>query len=294
MTVTEIVVQTQPSFVEWIAATATAASAGVIAWQAWQTRRSVQASEDAVQIAQAALTESQLARIESGVPRLTVTTPMIPEAEKLWRRDGFQRVMIAEDEIFKLPRDADLILGFEHTFTVRNDGPGTVLPLTRASESVSVQGFAEPIPPNSERVFTFAVRRTVAEWVTLLKPEVAISTKEVDGESERTVHPVCASVDVVYSGPRDSDVDEIHTVSLRGSALVAVSDAQGDWRRYSDFEWDGTLRARVAPAIRNYWRSRSAGVRFDTHADIAGTVLASKPLSSRKRAPKARTNPGRG
>ncbi|WP_144877535.1 tetratricopeptide repeat protein [Microbacterium sp. 1.5R] len=267
MTVTDIVVQTQPSALEWIAAGATAVSAVVIAWQAWQTRRSVQASEKAVDVAQAALTESQLARVENGVPRLIVTTAFYVGAEKLWRWEQGQTVEIEQGHIFKLPRDADMMLTCRHKFSIRNDGPGTVVPKFKASPSTSVMTATEPIPPGTEKEFVFTMRKSVAEWVSLLTP--------VPSEDERKVYPVSGTVDVIYSGPRDSDVDEIHPVIIRGSALVAVEDAEGDWRRYEDFEWQQSLTARVAPATRTYWRSRSANVKFDTQPIAQGEIAAS-------------------
>ncbi|MFK3678692.1 hypothetical protein ACI2IP_13250 [Microbacterium sp. NPDC090218] len=267
MSVTDIVVQTQPSALEWIAAGATALSAVVIAWQAWQTRRSVQASEKAVDVAQAALTESQLARVENGVPRLIVTSAFFVGADKLWRRDQQGEISeVEEGQIFKLPRDADMMLTCRHTFSIRNDGPGTVVPKFKSSPSTSVMTPPEPIPPGTEKEFIFTMRKSAAEWVSLLTP--------ISSGSESTVYPVSGTVDVIYSGPRDSDVDETHPVIVRGSALIAVEDAEGDWRRYGSFEWQQSLTARVAPATRTYWRSRSANVKFDTQPIAQGEIAA--------------------
>jgi hypothetical protein len=263
MSVTDIVVQTQPSALEWIAAGATALSAVVIAWQAWQTRRSVQASEKAVEVAQAALTESQLARVESGVPRLIVTTSAFPASEKLWRHDVSPSVLVAETDVFKLPRDAKTGLSFSHTFKVRNDGPGTVAPRFSGSGGAWVHFSPEPILSGTEKEYTFTVRLSVARWVKILASE----TPGDEAES-----PICATIDVVYSGPRDSDVDETHRIIVRGSALQAVEDAEGDWRRYKDDDWNTTVTARVAPATRTYWRSRSANVKFDTQPIAQGEI----------------------
>lgn len=256
MTVTDIVVQTQPSALEWIAAGATVLSAGVIAWQAWLTRRSVQASDRAVEVAQAALTESQLARIESGVPRLTVTTNMLFADQQLWRIRDNGSDPVNEDDVFKLPRDADVRLWLSHGFTVRNDGPGTVIPRISWGTSIWSNPDASPLPPGAEKHYSFVVSHTVSEWVDLLKTSY--------GEDMRTVFPVAGKIYFQYAGPRDSDVDEMHVVVVRGSALVAVDDAKGDWRRANGSDHFSSLKAEVEPATRTYWRSRSAKVEFDT------------------------------
>lgn len=271
MTVTEIVVQAQPSALEWIAAGATVASAAVIAWQAWLTRRSVQASEQATEVARASLTESQLSRIEDGFPRITVSTPKYVPDTQVWRLDTEGATLVSENDIFKLPRDADLELRVDHTFTVRNDGPGTVLP--RITTWDGARGFQriDPIRAGDEQVYSFQIIHTVADWVKLLKSDATAER----GNDDATVHPKCGSVRVKYAGPRDSDVDEDHVVEVRGSALIAVENAQGDWRRAAEGEWGSTLTAAVLPATRTYWRSRSAHVKFDTQSIAIGDTAAS-------------------
>lgn len=267
MSVTDIVVQTQPSALEWIAAGATAVSAVVIAWQAWQTRRSVQASEKAVDVAQAALTESQLARVESGVPRLFVTPGPPSGPEHVVQFVRHRPLPVTSEEIFKLPRDAERLLLSKHSLTVRNDGPGTILPRFASSPSVDILRTIHPIPPGTERVYEFSVSHPVARWIEIL-------SARQDAEGSK-IYPVCGTLDVIYSGPRDSDVDETHQVVLRGSLLVAVEDAEGDWRRYDDFPYNSTMSVEVLPATRVYWQSRSANVKFDTQPIAQGEIAAS-------------------
>ena len=66
----------------WAAAGAAILAAGVVAWQAWETRRSADASRDAVVAANAALdlsrqqvAEAVRARIDASMPQLVVQAP---------------------------------------------------------------------------------------------------------------------------------------------------------------------------------------------------------------------------
>lgn len=255
-----------PTWLDYVAAAATTASAGVIAWQAWQTRaavraseRTVEAAQESVTVAAEALRESQLARLEAAVPRITVSTPPWPELTTSTMpaptaEEKYQRRAVTPSDVFKLPRDAELTLSVSHHFVVRNDGPGSV--------TVNVQPFAIPdagtpevIAPGTERGYSFTVRHTVEEWVEILE---MIPPPE-EGKPRRL--PPAHTTRVTYVGPRDADVTEVHEVVVSGSLLRPVPDAKGDWN--IDLSgWDYDLSAKVLPATRTYWRSRSNGEKF--------------------------------
>ncbi|QDZ13576.1 hypothetical protein [Humibacter ginsenosidimutans] len=77
----------------------------------------------------------------------------------------------------------------------------------------------------------------------------------------RDEKPVANRLKITYIGPRDADVTEVHEVVVRGSCLVPVSDATGDWTIERDV-FDANMEASVLPARRTYWRSRSQKLEF--------------------------------
>ncbi|MCP2636758.1 hypothetical protein K0817_009295 [Microbacterium sp. HD4P20] len=240
-----------------IAAIATTLSAIVIAVQAWYTRKAVVASEESTVVAERALQETQIARIESGVPHLTVTTPGYVDATKLSAAipGSWQKRAVASTETFVLPRDADLQLSLRHSATLLNDGPGTAMIRARGTDGGSAYVLAEPVPPGESHEFVLTVTHTVSEWVALLEPE--------DAAAKPLRYPVSARFWLTYTGPRDADVTETHQIVIRGSALLAVDGANGTWRAETSEDFGTTLGAQVLPATRTYWRSRSANDKFD-------------------------------
>jgi hypothetical protein len=252
---------TEPNAVEYVAAIATAVSALVIAWQAWQTRSSVKASQEtvkasnsAVAVAQDALRESQLARLEAGVPRIfVIAQPWIDAAKVRGPKAGGERWESADVDpttVFKLPRDGDIRLGVEHPITVRNDGPGSVR-LQTAPQAVRYPNgdLYDVFSAGESRQGTYYIQKSVKEWVELAE---AVA---------RGAKPVANQLQITYTGPRDADVMEVHEVVVRGSCLVPVPDAIGDWTIEGD-TFDTNMDASVLPAQRTYWRSRSQKLEF--------------------------------
>lgn len=251
-----------PIWLDYVAAGGVLASAGVVGWQAWQTRaavkvsqKAVEASRESVAIAEQALRESQLARLESTVPRIFVTTTPYVHVTKVLRPEekrvkGYENREVRADEIFKLPRDAALNLQVEHTFRARNDGPGSVL--LRLSRGYWQARDINPIIAPGETVEGgFWIHHTVAEWIDILES----GTEKEPAESFRMT--------ATYVGPRDADVAEHHTIVVTGSILEPVPDAKGDWRLREDtFDNLGAVSASVLPATRTYWRSRSKKIEF--------------------------------
>lgn len=235
----------EPGWIEYVTALATLGSAIVIAAQAVLTRKTVL-------VAQSALRESQLARLEAQVPRIFVTTDRYldeatiratPAGEAL-----FQTHALEGNEVFKLPRDAHLSLAVSHEFKVRNDGPGSV--------SVQVPSNVSPASAESDLVigagesliYKVNITETVARWIELSKQKDAATPLQE-----------CHRVTVTYRGPRDADVWEHHDIVFRGSLLEEVVNATGDWQVPLFII---SVEVAVLPAIRDYWSSQSARTRF--------------------------------
>lgn len=68
------VLSSEPNWLDYAAPLIAMGSAGVIVWKAWLIRKSVVESKKAVDVAQRALTENELARLEDCVPRMWVTS----------------------------------------------------------------------------------------------------------------------------------------------------------------------------------------------------------------------------
>ncbi|MBZ4488180.1 hypothetical protein LQ938_11075 [Microbacterium sp. cx-55] len=229
------------TWLDYVGPLATAASAAVIAWQAWLTRSALKTS-------QIALRESQISRVEAQAPRLSVYAAGVdPEPMWLVHAPGamhLDAVSIPNSHVFKLPRDADqeVILGASFMFS--NDGPGNAI-LTVEDDSGDVFSEMLAIVGEGQR-YEYWVKKTVAEWVRLLRL----------GGQQRI-----SRLTVRYEGSRDSDVSEAHVIEVHGNALRPVVDAEGDWRviDYSDAE---RVVGSVLPTTRTYWKSRTRNETF--------------------------------
>lgn len=252
------------TIIQWVTAVATAASALFIAVQAFLTRRSVEMSREGVlaavesaRIASNALRESQLARLEAGVPRLTLTCPAFPDEPAQLLEPGADGVAvwksIDRSMIFKLPRDADKELRLRHKVVIRNDGPGAASiqwPFLTFSP-----GRLGPLNVGESRECTVQIRRPVREWIEMLESGGGDEPELSDAS------PLCGTLQFVYEGPRDADITETHTVEFRGSPLAPVKDAVGDWTASLFFTGPEVI-ARTLPATRTYWKSRSEEEKF--------------------------------
>lgn len=256
MAAEQIVLITAPQWWEITAALATAISAGVIAWQAFLTRKSVAASEKAVTVAQASLVESQIARIETGAPRLSVKQrnwPNPDEATVRFERGGETRT-VNDTDIFKLPRDGKVELTIAIDVEMRNDGPdAAVMKLEAVTGRVSA-GYPIELTPGQVFAASIDFTLTVAEWIALID--------EVGKDGKRAAKKAGA-ITATYRGPRDADLDEVHVMDVHGSLLLAVEDAQGDWRpHHHPFELQ-TFKLTAPVVTRTYWRSRQANQKFE-------------------------------
>jgi len=262
---------TDPHWIEFVAAGATVASAGVIAWQAFLTRRAleesknavgaaregvaasregVEASRAAVEVAQRSLTENQIARLEASVPRIWVTAGGVGY-EVAERREG-QYVALGPADVFNLPSDADREIAATGAVKIRNDGPGAAEVkfnrfLTKKGESHPVRSVILSAGETFDA--TYRLVKSVDEWIKIAEVEAA---KGQPAKAEVLV--------VLYQGPRDADIVETHMVHIYNSVLAEDTTRRGNWKEH---ELWNEMRAVVSPSSRQYWRSRSRNEKFD-------------------------------
>ena len=247
----------------WVvaAALATTASALVIAWQAWETRRaanqamksveqarkSAEAARDAVSISESILQESQIARIDAGIPRVIVTA-FPPNATQVFQRTDLGDEGVTSDSTFALPRDANRELYVFAGIDVRNDGPGTVKILFRKPllDSVGEELRESVIPPGSQVGGTYKATRTIAEWI-----HIAESREGGDPGDEYVFG-------MYHSGPRDAEAIEEFEVRTGGTLLERIPDQTGNWR----LARQPVMASTAMPSKRTYYQSLSRDLKF--------------------------------
>jgi hypothetical protein len=244
-----------------VAAVATAVSAGVVAWQAVETRRSVrqarksaeqaeisaQAARDAVTISQQILQESQIARIDAGVPRVIVTiADPDPGLVQEWTDRGVERILDGHE--FTLPRDAKRQLFIGRRIEILNEGPGSVAltlqePLKLPNESeITICTLA----PGQGTGGIYRVIRPVQEWINI-------------AESKETGHPGLEhTFSISHWGPRDAEAIEHIGVVTGGTLLQRAPDAPSSWQVTKP----AVVNSVVTPAKRTYWQSRTKNLKF--------------------------------
>ncbi|MDQ0743403.1 hypothetical protein QFZ62_000711 [Clavibacter sp. B3I6] len=245
-----------PTWLDYVTLAVAIISSVVIAWQAILTRSAVQASRDTVAVAESSLRESQLARLESQVPRVFVSAQAYVVAHPVMRSEGFVDFQpVQREDEFKLPRDEEVTLSIPFFFEVRNDGPGSVSLLIEPLATPVEEGASRVLGPGETRQFKMRIARSVASWVALAKNAPDETPGALSKWSEFT------KVTVRHIGPRDSDVEEIHEIRLFGTILRERAKEQGSWELGDPWD-DRAPKSVLVPARRIYWKSRSRNEQF--------------------------------
>jgi hypothetical protein len=237
-----------------LGAIATSASAIVIAYQSIQTKKSVAAAKQgaeaaaaAVGISQAILQETQLARIDTAIPRLLVIAePQNPRVDRLTDRGAEQ---IWPEVIFQLPRDAHQCIAVSVNFSVHSDGPGMVDLHAYNEESFFVGGVSRTrygLLPGNDISVAYRISQTVEQWV-----ELAESLK--NGESAKP-----HKFGLWHRGPNDAEAAESIEIHTRGTVLQEAPHSDGSWQLVPNL----LIAPEVQPTIRRYWLSVSANIKF--------------------------------
>jgi hypothetical protein len=265
----------QPSPLDYAALIVAAASSVVIAIQAFMTRAAVKASQDTVKVAERTLGESQLARLESQVPRIFISVRKAIFVREIWLlgestgAGGSQgkRVVVGENDLFYLPRDAQRLLSASFEFEIRNDGPGTVQLTVTPKTAFMLRSQTYVLEANETRACEIEMRQTVQDWVKLAEANSAFNEAAEASAHDEPKPPrddmECMWVKVEYKGPRDSDIDELHEIKLYGSLLEEDSDLKGTWVPVTALLFADPITAIASPARRTYYRSRIAGTTYD-------------------------------
>lgn len=248
-----ITVNVVPDWLDYAAAGATAISAGVIAWQAWLTRRTLKSTEASVQIAQDGLKEARFVRLDANVPRLHFEVDKPAGAFRVFGWDRDESVNL-DDVTLKMPKDGDDWITFDLPARIHNDGPWSAsVELNHIFTPVDATRWGKKfmIPPGTTLIGAINLNSDVSYWVEAAQHEV---------QESKTFKPL--RITATYSGNRDSDVDEIHSFTLLGSPIAAVEKQLGDWRARGRDDFNSGLRLIPHKVERVYWRSRKAGTKY--------------------------------
>lgn len=242
-----IEVPSDPSWIEYVAAFATAVSAIVIGWQAWLTRRSLAYVSES-------LREARIARLEATFPRITFDAPGWPiHSVDLWASDSWDMDGIDANHVFRVPRDAKNTLFARFELSVKNEGQRaanlkfTDVLAEAVDESHGTRRGLSPIEPGETVTFALTFAASVGTWIERAR------AFETDSEQ------VILRASILHYGPGDSDIDETHEVVMRGRLLREDSDLTGSWQLDASFT---EARIQVMPATRTYWKSRSRNEKF--------------------------------
>lgn len=253
---------------------ATAASAVFIAFQAFETRKSLVYTRKALRLTRAdqkrsqrTFKEAQKSRIDAEMPKLALT--ITSQKNQLfdgdsWAGDPRSLPLLEPGTSWGLPATPQALIGAQITVELTNDGPRRV-----------VLALEEPGNPHSlqfNRQLTLGVGETIAlrvsrvhplsEWVRLANlyenPSVG-----VDGGLESN-YPIFS---IMYIYPGDMGAIERHTVLQGGSPITPSAPGSDAWVigdvlfNPSHAEGHG-LNAVVQPFTRTYYLSRSENKRM--------------------------------
>lgn len=224
---------------EWVAAGAALAAAAVVAWQSWETRRSAQASEKAVDAAERAVlaaneglglsrqqvAEATRARIDAATPTITVMAPEEPdwpplEPSVMYGGEPQPLVSGVRPQPWHLPRDGATRILVRTPVSIHNTSS---VPVTVGLGELTDKA-GQPTPdtvdldPGESRPLYFAVTRTLSEWVAVYRQRAA---GEVGDDGVGFVR---------FSDAGDTGVIDRWELRLAGTPVEPVPDLDGAWR----------------------------------------------------------------
>lgn len=270
---------TEPTFVEQLtawstfaAALATGISAGIIAWQSIQTRRSVQVTEEALTLTRAefdrntSLIDDNLkARIDAEMPR--ISTGIAGQSDGVWNPDEItteygqdEPVPVRAGTEYIVPRDNAVRLGVSLWVWAANDGPRRALCINNGAVGAAQEIMLKPSAP--EYQFSLTRVETLEEWIRLAMPYLPEEQRTGPVVDDTTVN----IGSLVFMHPGDVGAREVHQFVQGGSIVEPVPGNAAAWRIVSlPGEETQTVRlnAVVMPFQRDYFRSRWAEERLD-------------------------------
>jgi hypothetical protein len=238
-------------------------AAGVVAWLAYETRRSVKAAQAAVEAAQGALL---LAKAEESHSR-----QLVAEAIKT-RIDGLApaitivphdqlRVVNDVDLPVRFPESGDKFLFIAAGFSVFNDSTTTVVLRRRTVpfyEGASPESDSTVVAPGQRTFVAVEVSRPLREWRA-----VADWTANGDGDETafREAHGFERDARIIFSflSAADDGISDEYAFRLVGSPLTAAGEADAYNCFSANQVIDSDLQVVADPRRRTYYLSRSKG-----------------------------------
>lgn len=246
------------------AALATSISAAFIVWQIRLTRKSVQSTELALELARQEfdrgaliLDDAERGRIDADMPRLLVVASVMSQPFIDGRRDDWGDPLWSPDveaTEFITPRDANIKLGVTTRVTIWNDGPRRAqLTIGQGKSGLPNAGETIVVEPGTPYVLTVTWLEPLNEWIRLRRLYVDPQ------EGDETVDVVI--FEAIYVHPGDRGATEYHSVHSGGSIVQPVEGHDGAWK-LAHFEGVSDYMRPVAapqPFTRQYYRSRLRG-----------------------------------
>jgi hypothetical protein len=278
----------------------TSIAAGVVAWQAWETRKSAKASEDAVTMANEALKVAQSEELN--------TRDLIAEAVRLRIDSATPELLIKQKSIellgsglppedIRTPRDANADLTIRVYLAVTNNSDSVIevacestgrviVPSKRLEELDSEElrlaiighEYRKPfsIEPHDYRDVFIQVVRPVKEWIAVTE-WLSKSSKAHDMEAFQSSHGFSRDANVVFSWSSTAETGawDIYRSWVSGSPLESYETDTGPaWRvamtpdgRIGTVNWGPELRER------RYFLSRSSGLQLPSGPRMTDTGL---------------------
>lgn len=273
----------EPTFVETLtawstfgAATVTAISAAIIAWQSVQTRRSVKVTEEALELSRKEfdrntelVAESLKARIDAEMPRLTAV--VAHQSSRVFNAQvrlpdthgNLEPEIVPEGTEFTMPRDRLRELTVFVDALVYNDGP------RRASLTIggpNELGEEVILAVDSPKAHSFRRTETLEEWIKLAQPYLRAEQRSPGIEVLETTDAPIGFVTSNYHG--DMGGFESHRLVQGGSIVEPVEGNASAWRVVDPsgraiHEEGVKLNAVFMPFERQYYRSRLRNDRLD-------------------------------
>lgn len=252
---------------DWLTLVAVLIAAGVVAWLAYEIRRSTKTAETAAATAGEALT---LAREEQATSR-----QLVAEAIKTRIDAQAPTITIVPHDEMRVVNDLDLPVRFPRTddkplhiavgFSVINDGTATVILRRRtfpAAENGAIESDATVLTPGQRTFVPVEVSRPLEEWRAVADAKI---TGDADDDGFRAAHGFDRDARVIFfcaMAGDDGAADE-YPFRLLGSPLTPITgdpQAYHCWGANQVIKRD--LRLVADPRRRTYYLSRRRGIEL--------------------------------
>lgn len=260
---------------DWLTLVAALIAAGVVAWLAYEIRRSTKIAEGAAAKAGEAL---NLARVEQATSR-----NLVAEAIKTRIDAQAPTITIVPHDEMRVVNDLDLPVRFPRTdekplhvavgFSVINDGTATVILRRRtvpAAEHGTTESDATVLTPGQRTFVAVEVSRPLDEWRAVADAKI---TGDADDEVFRSGHGFDRDARVIFfcaTSGDDGAADE-YPFRLLGSPLQPITGDPGAyhcWGANQVIKRD--LRLVADPRRRTYYLSRRRGIELPSAESVAG------------------------